>query len=104
MGYVIYQDSKGEKFKIPENVPFRKGADWVEVETQQTVEEKQLEDSISKIAQVVGISIDETVTRLGKALGIQKCPTCQLRSQILRRMGELGWIETLRRLKATFKK
>lgn len=103
MEIVVYKDAKGNIHEIPTGTPFKKGADWVQIETKPGVM-NEMDDSISKIAKSVGLSVDEVLTRLTKAFGIKQCPRCQLRSQILKEMGKLGWIESLRRLHATFKK
>lgn len=104
MSIVVYKDSKGNLHEVVSGVPFKMQPDWVEVEVKASSEDRAFDDTLTKIAKAVGLSLDETITRLTKALGIKKCPACQLRSQILKEMGKLGWIETLRRLKATFKK
>lgn len=102
MRSVIYEDSQGKRYEIPANTPFKKGDDWKIVDVIIGPEEQALGETFSRLAQLFGTSVDVIITKTAEALKIEKCPACQLRSQILKRMGELGWIETMRRLRATF--
>lgn len=103
MAFIRFRDSKGIIHSIPEGEPYKRLPDWEELPPNYDVEQT-FDDSIGKIAKFVGISADEAITRLTKVLNIPKCAACQKRSLILREMGKLGWIETAKRLRATFKK
>ena len=103
MAYIRFKDSKGVIHSVPEGEPYKRGPDWVEIDPSYD-DEQVFNDSVGKLAKFVGITADEAITRLAKVLNIPKCPNCQKRSLILREMGRIGWIETARRLKATFKK
>jgi hypothetical protein len=103
MAYIRFKDSKGNIHVVPEGEPYKRLPDWEELPPSFD-DEQVFNDSVGKLAKYVGISVDEAITRLTKALNIPKCAACQKRSMILQEMGKIGWIETAKRLRATFKK
>lgn len=58
---------------------------------------------LATIVATLAIPAADALTVIGKALGVH-CAQCQIRNQVIHKIEELGVVETLRRVMATFKK
>ena len=59
-------------------------------------------DELSAIFQKEGIKWGTAIKYVAKKLGATHCSRCSARDVILNDAGELGWTETIKRLKETF--
>lgn len=58
---------------------------------------------LTTVIAALAIPAADALTVIGKALGVH-CASCQMRNQVIHKIEELGVVETIRRVMATFKR
>lgn len=50
-----------------------------------------------------GLKLGDSISWVTKKLGIKQCAPCKARQEILNHVEKVGWVETIKQIKGTFK-
>ena len=70
------------------------------------VDENEKEDGVKmeRLARHFGMKLADFIKMAAAALGIEHCPTCEMRKKILYKIHEIGWWKALRLIWKTMRK
>jgi hypothetical protein len=102
MACIILETPNGTTYRWPDNqartpVPGEKivGVDWA-------CGPQILEDEVNARLKEEGIQWGSAIKWVTQRIGLKQCSSCKAREEILNRVKELGWAQTLKELKETF--
>lgn len=102
MACITLEGPEGKR-TVPENHPYRKmpgekitGVVW---DCGYSADQDQVNQELERHGLKLGDAISWATTRLG----IKKCASCAARQEILNAARDLGWAETIKQIRETFK-
>lgn len=102
MACIEIKSLSGELRTIPENTPYQAGWTFTGKITWDCGQPPALptasvEDELTKR----GVQWGDAIAWVTKKAGIKQCAPCKARQEILNKVSEVGWLETIKQIKET---
>ena len=102
MACIIIQLLDGKRFSWPEGVARQSIPGERIVGVDYTCSKGYVTPNLESELEKEGIKWGDAIAWVTKSLGIHQCSPCQARQRILNEVSQVGWKETINKLKETF--